>query len=217
VRVIGPEVCTDNAAPEAVQELEVTEYSDRHAAHRWAHLRFVAPADDFGIARYDVRVSSEPIVDEASFDRALQAQAASLDSEALIVPTSARPGEAIEVDFGGLAPERRYYLAVRAVDVCNVSGPLATVEFTTPAIEFTTVSPCFVATAAWGTPMAEEIGALRRLRDRHLRTNALGQALVRAYETVGPHLAALIREDDDRRAATRTLLAPVVALARWLE
>lgn len=217
VRVVGPEVCTDNTAPGAVEQLAVDEYRERHWAHRWATLRFVAPADDSGIARYDVRVSTEPIVDEESFQRALQVQAASLESEALVIPTRAAAGEVIELDFGGLSPERRYYLAVRAVDVCNLGGPLVTVEFTTPPIEFTTVSPCFVATAAWGSPMADEIGALRRLRDRHLRTNLLGRALVRAYEHLGPSLAEVIRHDDDRRAVARGLLGPVVALARWLE
>lgn len=217
VRVIGPEVCSENRAPGAIRELAVTEHAERRSAHRFAHLTFVAPEDDFGIARYDVRVGAEPIVDDESFDRALQAQAASLDSEALIVPTNVLPGETIEADFGGLAPERRYYVAVRAVDICNVRGPIAAVEFTTPAIHFTTVSPCFVATAAWGTPMAEEIGALRRLRDRHLRTNALGRALVRAYEVVGPHLADAIRDDEDARAITRAALAPLVALARRLD
>lgn len=217
VRVIGPEVCNDNEAPGAIEGLEVTQYAERRSAHRYAHLGFVAPSDDFGIARYEVRVSSEPIVDEESFMRALQAQAATLENEALVVPTSAPAGTRIDVDFGGLAPERRYYVAVRAVDVCNAHGPMAVTEHETPPIEFTTVSPCFVATAAWGTPMADEIGALRRLRDRHLRTNALGRAFVRAYEAVGPHLAGVIREDEGLRAAARSLLSPLVALARALD
>lgn len=217
IRVIGPEVCNDNEAPGAIEGLEVTEYAERRSAHRYAHLSFVAPSDDFGVARYEVRVSGEPIVDEESFMRALQAQAATLENEALVVPTAAPAGTRIDVDFGGLAPERRYYVAVRAVDVCNAHGPMAVTEHETPPIEFTTVSPCFVATAAWGTPMAGEIGALRRLRDRHLRTNALGRAFVRAYEAVGPHLADVIREDEGLRAATRTLLSPLVALARALD
>ncbi|HEY8428635.1 MAG TPA: CFI-box-CTERM domain-containing protein [Sandaracinaceae bacterium] len=216
VRVLGPELCEDNSPPGAIEGLTVTPYAERRSAHRWAHLSFVAPQDDFGVARYEVRVSTDPIVDEETFLRGLQAQAASLENEALVVPTSPRPGETIEVDFGGLAPERRYYVGVRAVDLCNAAGEIAATEYTTPPIEFTTVSPCFVATAAWGTPMAEEIGALRRLRDRHLRTNALGRAFVRAYEAVGPHLADAIRDDEDLRALARALLAPFVALARSL-
>ena len=217
VRVMGPEVCRENRPPGAIESVHVTEFVDRSDAHRYAHLSFIAPDEDFGVARYDVRVGKEPIVDDVSFERAQQAFSAQPDSVALSVPTAAQAGERIDVDLGGLAGENRYYVAVRAVDICNVPGPMAVTEYVTPKIEFTTVSPCFVATAAYGTPMAAEIGALRRFRDRHLRANALGRAFVGAYETIGPHLADAIRGDDDLRAATRALLAPIVAAARALE
>jgi len=217
VIVIGAEACEENTAPTAVGELAITEYPERRDAHRFAELRFLAASDDVRVARYDVRVSDEPITDEESFMRALPARAATLEHEALILPDGVAPGEAIEVPFGGLSPEVTHYVAVRAVDRCNEAGPMAVAEYTTPAIHFTTVSPCFVATAAYGTPLADDIGALRRFRDRHLRTNALGRALVGAYETVGPHLADAIRDDEDLRAATRSALAPFVALARLFD
>jgi hypothetical protein len=40
---------------------------------------------------------------------------------------------------------------------------------------------------------------------------------VSAYYSVGPDLAAEIAEDDERRSIVRTLLEPVVALARWID
>jgi hypothetical protein len=217
VRVFGAEFCEDNLPPGAIEGLAVTEYVERRQAHRFAHLSFVAPSEDHTVARYDVRVSADPIVDEESFMRALPAQAATLENEGLIVPTSAAAGETVQVDFGGMSPEQTYYVAVRAVDLCNVPGEMAVAQYTTPAIEFTTVSPCFVATAAYGTPMAEEIGVLRRFRDRHLRTNALGRALVSGYETVGPVLADVIRDEPALRAATRAALAPIVSLVTALD
>lgn len=215
--VVGPEVCEENAPPAAPTGLAVTEYEERRDAHRYAHLRFVAAEDDLGVTRYQVRVSTSPIVDQTSWEQALPARAATLDIEALQVPADAAPGEAIEVDMGGLGPETTYYVGVRAVDRCNASSEIAVAEFTTPEIQFTTVSPCFVATAAYGTPLADDIGALRRLRDRHLATNAVGRAFVRAYEAVGPHLADAIRDDEALRRWTRTALSPLVSLARALD
>lgn len=88
--------------------------------------------------------------------------------------------------------ERHDWFAERAIDACNRASEIAVTEHTTPAIQSTTMSPCFVATAARGTPMAEEIGALRRFRDGHLRTNIVGEVLVDAYDSVGPDLAARI-------------------------
>lgn len=217
VTVIGPEVCLENTPPEPITGLEIEEHHERRDAHRYARLRFVAPADDLAVTRYEVRISREPITDLESFERAVPAEAASLEHMALTVDTTVPAGEVVEADFGGLSPETTFYVAVRALDRCARSSPIAVAEFTTPAIEFTTVSPCFVATAAWGTPLAAEIGALRRLRDRHLRTNAVGRGLVSLYETVGPHLADVVRRDDGLRAAARGLLAPVVGLARLLD
>jgi hypothetical protein len=217
VTVIGSDVCEDNAPPGAIEDVEITPYHERRDAHRYARLSFRAPVEDLAIARYEVRVATHPMEDEESFLLGLPANAATIDSVALEVPTTAAAGERIEVDFGGLVPETHYWVGVRAIDACNAAGPIAVAEYTTPEIRFTTVSPCFVATAAWGTPMAEEIAVLRRLRDRHLRTHAIGRALVAAYETIGPALADAIRDDEDARAVARALLTPLVEIARWLD
>ena len=106
---------------------------------------------------------------------------------------------------------------MRAYDLCNTPGPLITGEVTTTEINFTTVSPCFVATAAHGTPMAGEVRVLRRFRDRHLRTNAAGRALVDAYYAVGPTAAGVIAEHESLRALTRAALRPFITLAELLD
>lgn len=217
VRSQAAEACRLNRPPTDIQGLEVSQYHERRDAHRYAHVSFVAPSDDEGIVHYEVRVSDSAITDESTFLMARPANAASLDNVALEVPTDVPAGQAIEVDLGGLAFERHYWIGVRATDACNAASTIAVTEYTTPPIEFTTVSPCFVATAAYGTPMADEIGVLRRFRDRHLLTNPIGEALVSAYYSVGPDLAAEIAEDDERRSIVRTLLEPVVALARWID
>ncbi len=206
-----------NAPPGALTGLVVETHPDDRDSHRFARAWFVAPADDVGVTAYEVRVGTAPITDLASFLRALPAKAPVTDSVALRVPITAAPGEAITFDLGGLEPQTRYVVGVRALDACGEASPIAVGEVTTTPISFTVVSPCFVATAAHGTPFAPEIRALRRLRDRHLLTNAPGRALVRAYYAVGPALAAWVRDDDARRAVVRTALAPLVAAARWLD
>jgi hypothetical protein len=194
----------------------VSQYANRRDAHHWAHLHFLAAPDDQRVTRYEARYSVDPITDEVSFMRGLPALAATIESLALEIPTTARAGEPIDVDIGGLTFLSHYYVALRATDGCNLHGPIAVGEIDTPNIEFTTVSPCFVATAAYGSPLAREVGALRRFRDRYLMTNAIGRALVSAYYALGPALADAIRDDADRRAAARTMLTPIVAAARWL-
>jgi hypothetical protein len=72
---------------------------------------------------------------------------------------------------------------------------------------------CFIATAAYGTPMAEEIEILRDFRDEYLLTNAVGQALVDVYYRVSPPIAEFITEHPSLKPIVRTGLLPAVALS----
>ena len=209
--------CADDAPPSAVTELRVERHHQKRNAHQWAELSFEAAGDDRGIFRYDVRVSTEPITDDAGFMAAEPAKEATIEAAELRVPTDAAAGETIHVELGGLVAQTHYHVAVRAMDRCAGLGPIATGEVTTTERVFATVSPCFVATAAWGTPLAAEVGSLRRLRDRHLMVHPAGRQLVGLYHRLGPELAAWAREHEALRAAARMALTPVVALARWLD
>jgi hypothetical protein len=77
-------------------------------------------------------------------------------------------------------------------------------------------SRCFIATAAYGTPMSKEVGALRRFRDRYLLTSVAGHWFVQTYYTISPPLAVFIRQHDTLRAAVRWMLKPLVTLAEAL-
>jgi len=72
---------------------------------------------------------------------------------------------------------------------------------------------CFIATAAYGTPMAEEIGILREFRDEYLLTNPVGKALVEFYYRVSPPIAEFITENPSLKPIVRAGLLPAVAMS----
>lgn len=216
VVVKPPQSCEGDEPPSAVSELSLNKFGNKLHAHEWASLTFHAAGDDHGIYRYEARVSTEAMPDEASFMRGAPAKNATLMAEELRIPTAVEKGVSVHVDLGGLVAETHYYVGVRAIDDCAHHSAVRVAELTTPKRTFATVTPCFVATAAYGTPMAPEISALRRLRDRHLQSNAVGRALVALYWQVGPKLADAIRGHEQLRAAARTLLSPFVAVAETL-
>jgi len=69
---------------------------------------------------------------------------------------------------------------------------------------------CFIATAAFGSPLHPYVKELRSFRDRHLLTNRTGKALVSLYYKYSPPLAEVIRKNDQLRRAVRIMLVPVV-------
>lgn len=69
---------------------------------------------------------------------------------------------------------------------------------------------CFIATAAYGTPLVEEIEVLRQFRDEYLVTNPAGRLLVSLYYTSSPPLAHLISKHDSLKAVTRMALEPII-------
>jgi hypothetical protein len=72
---------------------------------------------------------------------------------------------------------------------------------------------CFVATAAYGSPMADEVQTLRSFRDRVLLQNTAGCVFVGLYYRHGPALAAVIADHPARRGAARLALWPLVGVA----
>jgi len=77
---------------------------------------------------------------------------------------------------------------------------------------FETVGGCFIASAAYGTPMAEEIQILREFRDGYLLTNSLGQQLVDIYYSISPPIADFIAEHPSLKSIVRAGLMPIVAM-----
>ncbi|MCX6374810.1 MAG: hypothetical protein NTU88_02005, partial [Armatimonadetes bacterium] len=76
---------------------------------------------------------------------------------------------------------------------------------------------CFIATAAFGSPMETDVLTLRQFRDDHLLTNRPGRAFVAAYYRISPPIAGMIRESEPARAVVRMLLRPVIQLCRLVD
>lgn len=201
----------------AVRGLKLAPHPDEQHRHEWIRMRFEAVEADLGLHRYEVRVSNTAMTDEPSFLQngrpAKTASDAAEGSVSLMVPVQAAPGELVEADIGDLAAESRWYVGVRAVDRLNRPGPISIASIETPKRVFTTVTPCVIASAAYGTPLAAQVGVFRRFRDRFLASHAPGRWLIDTYYRHGPWLAKRVAEDQSLAAAVRGVLDP---LAGWL-
>ena len=71
---------------------------------------------------------------------------------------------------------------------------------------------CFIATAAYGTPMAKDVLVLRQFRDDYLMTSLPGRVMMGVYYRLSPPIAKAIEHSPQARAIVRGLLRPVVQL-----
>jgi hypothetical protein len=72
---------------------------------------------------------------------------------------------------------------------------------------------CFIATAAFGSPLDPAVKLLREFRDKRLLTNGVGRAFVAAYYRWSPPAADFIARSGALRLLVCVLLFPVVATA----
>ena len=207
--------CPEHDPPGLPLLLTAAPDSNPRHSHEWGTLHFVEPTSAKPIDHYEVRVGVKPIVegDEASFLRAPPAVTASIDPVALQIGAVA-PGSVVDVPFGGMVPLTTFNVGVRAVDVCGVAGPVALTSVMTTKINFTKLSGCFVATAAYGTAMEPQVQALRVARDALRARSATFATATDIYYRSGPVAAAVVGRSEAARAVVRRLLAPIVAVTQ---
>jgi len=198
----GPD--PDSLSPSSTGEIASTTTSST------AIVSFVAPGDDerMGMVKgYDIRYLVGEDVTEANFDRAIEVR-----------PTfTIAPGGALQtITFDKLLPETTYSIGIRAYDNCSNTGPLAVVAATTLPRSVGEVDACFIATAAYGSLLANDVEMLRRFRDLAMKHSVLGELAVETYYTFGPAAAGVVGESDLLRWSAREVLAPIVTrVKRW--
>ena len=77
------------------------------------------------------------------------------------------------------------------------------------------VASCFIATAAYGSPVDPYVKILQKFRDKHLLTNKIGLKFVRLYYSYSPVIAGYISKHDSLKVITRLSLLPVIGLS-WV-
>ena len=71
---------------------------------------------------------------------------------------------------------------------------------------------CFIATACYGTPLAEEVKTLCTFRDQYLVKSPIGRDFVSLYYRYGPKIANFIKEREHLKSIVREFLKPIVLL-----
>lgn len=78
-------------------------------------------------------------------------------------------------------------------------------------------SNCFIAIAAYGSPLEPQVQLLRSFRDTYLLPSDAGSWLVDQYYCLSPPIADLIRTHDRLRAVVQAILTPVVwIVGMWM-
>ena len=72
---------------------------------------------------------------------------------------------------------------------------------------------CFIATAAFGTPMAKQVEVLKQFRDQYLLTNTAGRYFVDNYYKFSPPVAGYIAENSALKSIVRVSLYPLIGFS----
>ena len=121
------------------------------------------------------------------------------------------PGD-FSFNLSGLSPGTTYHYRAKAVGSEAYGDDMS---FTTDERVSGVHSSggCFIATAAYGSPLDSHLDTLRSFRDQYLETNPLGSAFVSLYYKVSPPMAAFIEKHPTLKPIVRAELMPAVAMS----
>lgn len=73
---------------------------------------------------------------------------------------------------------------------------------------------CFIATAAYGSPLAEEVITLRQWKNNVLNNTIIGKALIKVYYFLSPFAARKIRNSEHAKKIIRYLINLILGAIR---
>ena len=76
---------------------------------------------------------------------------------------------------------------------------------------------CFIATATYGSPMAEEVMTLRRFRDQILEQHYLGRKITKIYYVVSPPIAEIVSKSSVAKSISKLFLMPIIYLTKMIK
>ena len=208
----------DSVPPAAVTDVDPTDVEATSAT-----VQFTAPGDDGdtgSVAGYTIYVRANDAMTPDNFASSTPVMAAvtpgSSSSQCGAGGNFPPAGTTQQVIVPGLLPLTQYWIGIQAFDKCHNTGPVTIAQFTTPDRVGGTVDACFVATAAYGSKMANDVDLLRRFRDQALESSVLGELAVETYYTFSPPVAGVIGQSELLRQGARDVLAPIVERVRRL-
>ena len=212
---------TDNIPPAftLAARLEVPNAADVYSgASNTIELTWPAPGDDGNMPgwadRYELYYRS---------DRAITGTTDLVGATLVNLPAPhiANRQETCSLDISARS-DTVYSLALLAFDEQNQPSPMITAAI--GALSATVSTPpsptasggggCFIATAAYGSPLEQEVDLLRGYRDRYLIHRAWGRLLLKAYYALSPGPAEYISNKPALRGAVRIALTPVISAAK---
>lgn len=127
------------------------------------------------------------------------------------------------VSFSGLENNKQY-VAFMMYEPDGIQRSSCVIGMPTPNLSLTELNgekeakltdfTCFIATAAYGSPLHKDLALFRRFRDEVLLKSVVGKGLVHLYYEYSPPLADFIAEHESLRAGTRNVLEKVAKLLR---
>jgi len=178
-----------------------------------ATTTFTMPSQDVTVtanfevgAEYTLTMAASPIMGGTAYD----ATGTSPYNEGEVVSIQAGAASGYQfVGWTASAGSFANYLAPATTFTMPAQNVIVTATFQV----ISTTSGCFIATAAYGSPTAEQIDVLRGFRDGVLLESVAGSQFVALYYRLSPPIADFISENSFLRTLVRELLVdPMVRL-----